>query len=130
MPLYIEIPTGFPLESNGNRVLLYSTRTAAGMPDFTWTAVGIPGGELSTGTHTYNQCHGKSSSNILLSRKIHRGREAGNASSRCKKQNSWSGTPSYYSSHQGGVGIIIPDWGLVGWFSHQAAKRFLEPQDI
>ena len=31
---------------------------------------------------------------------------------------------------QGGVGIIIPDRGPVGWFSRQAAKIFLEPQDI
>jgi len=31
---------------------------------------------------------------------------------------------------QGGVRIIIPDRGPVGWFSHQAAKKILEPQDI
>jgi len=31
---------------------------------------------------------------------------------------------------QGGVGIIIPDRGPVGWFSRQAAKKNLEPQDI
>ena len=31
---------------------------------------------------------------------------------------------------QGGVGIIIPDRGPVGWFGRQAAKKILEPQDI
>jgi hypothetical protein len=31
---------------------------------------------------------------------------------------------------QGGVGIVIPDRGPVGWFGRQAAKKKLEPQDI
>ena len=35
-----------------------------------------------------------------------------------------------YESGQGGVGIVIPDRGPVGWFGRQATKKFLEPQDI
>jgi hypothetical protein len=31
---------------------------------------------------------------------------------------------------QVGVRLTILDQGLVGWFSHQAAKKLLEPQDI
>jgi hypothetical protein len=46
---------------------------------------------------TYNQCHGKSSSNILKLGKIHRGREVGDPSSGCKQQNSWSITLEKYT---------------------------------
>jgi hypothetical protein len=42
-------------------------------------------------------CHGKSSTNISSPRKIHRGRKAGDPSSGCKEQNSWSGTPRHNS---------------------------------
>ena len=30
--------------------------------------------------------------------------------------------------HQGGVRIIIPDWGPIGWLGLQAVKKKLEPQ--
>ena len=33
-----------------------------------------------------------------------------------------------HNSAQGGVGIIIPDQGPVGWLGPQAAKKKLEPQ--
>ena len=44
-----------------------------------------------------------------------------------RNSNKNEGTDRYV---QGDVGIIILDWGLVGWFSCQATKKILEPQDI
>jgi len=49
--------------------------------------------------HIYNFYHGKSSNNIWISKKIHRGREAGDPSTGCKEQNSWNGTPRHHHSY-------------------------------